>query len=182
MRKYALLAATVILGASCAMGAIPTLSSIAEALESIKTGVAERIAETSNRIDEAQAELAEINRRIKIMIEADKGMRERYHGGRIGEYVLSNEVNTAIGPRWVYIHVDLYQDGSVWTNGHVKAINSMLDPEAQKKAIAEAKRKAQEAADAVAKAWEAANLPPDLAALRERQRAARREAEEADRQ
>ena len=51
----------------------------------------------------------------------------------------------------------------------VRAHSSLIkDPEAAAKAAAEAKRKAEEAR----RAWEQANLPPDLAALRALQRLA----------
>ena len=67
------------------------------------------------------------------------------------------------------IMVHLYQDGYVATNHAVRARRSIIpDPEAAAKAAAEAKRRADEARAA----WESANLPPDLAALRAAQRLA----------
>ena len=67
------------------------------------------------------------------------------------------------------MRVDLYADGFVVTNRAVRARQSIIaDPEAAAKAAAEAKRRADEARAA----WESANLPPDLAALRALQRLA----------
>ncbi len=106
------------------------------------------------------------------VVEGDKGLRERFHGGRIGQYILTNEVGRTI-------RVDLYMDGECWTNG-VAERPRYFDPEAQKKAIAEAAAKAAEERERIQAAWEAANLPPDLAALRAAQREAARQAREAE--
>ena len=111
--------------------------------------------------------------RLRALVESNKSMRESYHGGRIGEYVLTNEVGRII-------KVDLYGDGGCYTNGYTYGINPMLDPEARAKAMAEAIAKAAEERERVQAAWEAANLPPDLAALRQRQREAARAAREAE--
>ena len=113
--------------------------------------------------------------RLRAMVESDKGLRERYHGGRIGQYILTNETGRII-------RVDLYADGNAWTNGATYGINPMLDPEAQAKAIAEAAARAAAEKERVQAAWEAANLPPDLAALRAAQREAARQAKEAEEQ
>lgn len=94
------------------------------------------------------------------VVEADQGLRERYHGGRIGQYVLTDGAGRLI-------RVDLYRDGAAWTNGTVYGAGLLPDPEAQAKALAEAAAEAER----VRAAWEAANLPPDLAALRAAQRA-----------
>lgn len=119
--------------------------------------------------------------RLRALVEADKSLRERYHGGRIGQYILTNETGRII-------RVDLYMDGECWTNG-VAERPRYVDPEAQKKAIAEAAARAAEAAaraaeerERVQAAWEAANLPPDLAELRRKQREAARQAKEAEEQ
>lgn len=101
--------------------------------------------------------------RLRALVESDKNLRERYHGGRIGQYILTNDYGRII-------RVDLYADGGCWTNGATYAVNPMLDPEAYKKAIADAAAKAAEERERIRAAWEAANLPPDLAALRARQR------------
>lgn len=111
--------------------------------------------------------------RLRAMVESDKGLREKYHGGRIGQYILTNETGRII-------RVDLYADGNAWTNGATYGINPMLDPEAQAKAIAEAAARAAEERERVQAAWEAANLPPDLAELRRKQREAARRAKEAE--
>ncbi len=107
----------------------------------------------------AASRVEPVKERIVLMIEGDRAMRERYHGGRIGQYVVENEEGRLI-------RVDLYADRSVWTNGTTTAKGILDDPEA------EAKRLAQMAVERerAQAAWDAANLPPDLAALRARQR------------
>ena len=116
---------------------------------------------------ELQAALGLINRMYKREIGTDAG-RRRWHGDRIGQYVLPTGETNAVG-REVFVRVDLYADGFVMTNRAVRAKNSLVkDPEAAAKAAAEAKRRAEEAR----RAWEQANLPPDLAALRALQRLA----------
>lgn len=109
--------------------------------------------------------------RLRALVEADKSLRERYHGGRIGQYILTNETGRII-------RVDLYMDGECYTNG-VAERPRYVDPEAHAKAIAEAAARAKAEKERVQAAWEAAHLPPDLAALRAAQReAARQNAEE----
>ena len=116
---------------------------------------------------ELQSALGLINRMYKREIGTDAG-RRRWHGDRIGQYVLPTGETNAVG-REVFVRVDLYADGFVMTNRAVRAKNSIIrDPEAAAKAAAEAKRRAEEAR----RAWEQANLPPDLAALRALQRLA----------
>lgn len=116
---------------------------------------------------ELQSALGLINRMYKREIGTDAG-RRRWHGDRIGQYVLPAGETNAVG-REVFVRVDLYADGFVMTNRAVRAKNSLIkDPEAAAKAAAEAKRRAEEAR----RAWEQANLPPDLAALRALQRLA----------
>lgn len=116
-----------------------------------------------------------VEARLRALVESDKGLRERYHGGRIGQYILTNETGRII-------RVDLYADSTVWTNGYTYGVNPLLDPEAMAKAIAEAKAKADAERERVQAAWEAANLPPDLAELRRKQREATRQAKEAEEQ
>ena len=111
--------------------------------------------------------------RLRALVESDKGLREKYHGGRIGQYVLTNETGRII-------RVDLYADATAWTNGYTYGVSPMLDPEAQAKAIAEAAARAAAEKERVQAAWEAANLPPDLAALRAAQREAARQAKEVE--
>ncbi len=48
--------------------------------------------------------------RLRALVESDKSLREKYHGGRIGQYVLTNDTGRII-------RVDLYMDGECWTNG-----------------------------------------------------------------
>jgi hypothetical protein len=107
--------------------------------------------------------------RLLAVIESDKNLREKYHGGRIGTYILTNETGRLIS-------VDLYGDATAYTNGTTQAMRPPVDPEALAKEMA---RRAAEHERIVA-AWEAANLPPDLAALRAAQREAARQAKEAE--
>ena len=116
---------------------------------------------------ELQAALGLMNRMYKREIGTDIG-RRRWHGERIGQYLLPTGESNANGQP-IMIRVDLYQDGFVATNRMTKVHSSIIkDPEAAAKAAAEAKRRAEEARAA----WESANLPEDLAALRALQRAA----------
>ena len=116
---------------------------------------------------ELRAALGLINRMYKREIGTDAG-RRRWHGDRIGQYILPTGETNSVG-REVFVRVDLYADGFVVTNRAVRARQSIIpDPEAAAKAAAEAKRRADEARAA----WESATLPPDLAALRALQRLA----------
>lgn len=116
---------------------------------------------------ELQAALGLMNRMYKREIGTDVG-RRRWHGERIGQYLLPTGESNANGQP-IMIRVDLYQDGFVATNRMTKVHSSIIkDPEAAAKSAAEAKRRAEEARAA----WESANLPEDLAALRALQRAA----------
>lgn len=114
-----------------------------------------------------QAALGLMNR----MYHRDMGTaagRAKWHGDRIGQYILPTGETNSVG-REVFVRVDLYADGFVVTNRAVRERQSIIaDPEAAAKAAAEAKRRADEARAA----WESANLPPDLAALRALQRLA----------
>lgn len=114
-----------------------------------------------------QAALGLMNRMYHRDMGTDSG-RTRWHGDRIGQYILPTGETNAVG-REVFVRVDLYADGFVSTNRAVRARQSIIaDPEAAAKAAAEAKRRAEEARAA----WESANLPPDLAAIRALQRLA----------
>ena len=108
-----------------------------------------------------------MNRMYHRDMATDAG-RRKWHGDRIGEYLLPTGVTNAQGQAQM-IMVHLYQDGFVATNKAVRYRRSIVpDPEAAAKAAAEAKRPADEARAA----WESAHLPPDLAALRAAQRIA----------
>ena len=108
-----------------------------------------------------------MNRMYHRDMDTDAG-RRKWHGERIVEYLLPTGVTNSHG-RAQMIVVQLYQDGFVATNKAVRYRRSIVpDPEAAAKAAAEAKRRADEARAA----WESANLPPDLAALRAAQRLA----------
>ncbi len=114
-----------------------------------------------------QAALGLMNRMYWRDQETDAG-RRKWHGERIGEYLLPTGVTNAHGQAQM-VMIQLYQDGFVATNRMVRHSRSLIkDPEAAAKAAAEAKRRADEARAA----WESANLPPDLAALRAAQRLA----------
>ncbi|MBQ1428577.1 MAG: hypothetical protein IIZ06_02825 [Kiritimatiellae bacterium] len=108
-----------------------------------------------------------MNRMYHRDMETDSG-RQKWHGMRIGEYLLPTGITNVHGQARMMV-VQLYQDGFVATNRAVRYKRSITtDPEAAAKAAAEAKRKSDEARAA----WESANLPPDLAALRAAQRIA----------
>ena len=114
-----------------------------------------------------QAALGLMNRMYWRDQETDSG-RRKWHGERIGEYLLPTGVTNLNGHAQMIV-VQLYQDGFVATNRMVRYQKKIVpDPEAAAKAAAEAKRRAEEAR----RAWESANLPPDLAALRAAQRIA----------
>ena len=114
-----------------------------------------------------QAALGLMNRMYHRDMGTDAG-RAKWHGDRIGQYILPTGETNSVG-REVFVRGDLYADGFVVTNRAVRARQSIIaDPEAAAKAAAEAKRRADEARAA----WESANLPPDLAALRALQRLA----------
>lgn len=114
-----------------------------------------------------QAALGLMNRMYWRDQETDAG-RKKWHGERIGEYLLPTGVTNAYGAAQMMV-VHLYADGFVSTNNMVRYRKKIVpDPEAAAKAAAEAKRRAEEARAA----WESANLPPDLAALRAAQRIA----------
>lgn len=114
-----------------------------------------------------QAALGLMNRMYHRDMGTDAG-RAKWHGDRIGQYILPTGETNSVG-REVFVRVDLYADGFVVTNRAVRARQAIIaDPEAATKAAAEAKRRADEARAA----WESANLPPDLAALRALQRLA----------
>lgn len=108
-----------------------------------------------------------INRMYHRDMATDSG-RRKWHGERIGEYLLPTGATNVHGHAQMMV-VNLYQDGYVATNVAVRYRRSIVpDPEAAAKAAAEAKRRADEARAA----WESAHLPPDLAALRAAQRIA----------
>lgn len=90
----------------------------------------------------------------------DHNGRRRWHGDRIGQYVFTN--NTSL------LRVDIYEDGFVATQRAEKVSSHIIDPEAAIKAREEAARRAEE----MRRAWEQANLPPELAAIREAHRQA----------
>lgn len=162
--KKALLT-SIVFAAISSQAALPSLTDIAETISNLK----ERLAESTNWQASAEAHIEAFRERMEdiaasrdallVLVEGDKNLRERFHGGRLGQYILTNELDRII-------RVDLYGDGSAWTNGTSQAVSLPRDPEERKK---EERRRAEER-ERVQAAWEAANLPPDLAALRARQR------------
>lgn len=100
-----------------------------------------------------------INRKYWRDMETEAG-RKSWHGDVMGTYLLTNQTTGVI------YAAKLYSDGYVHTAAGRKVTSS--DPEAKAKAAAAAKARAE----AIRAAWEAANLPPELAALRASQRAA----------
>lgn len=181
MKKVLTLAAFAVSLSTCA--ALPSLSGLAEQFTSLTERYADmtnRLAETRNAIAETRGALANaqenifamtnIIARIAALIEHEKGLREVFHGGHIGQYVLECGAITNSNGRIAkgLIRIDLYADGTAHTNAASKLFLRLKDPEAQRKAEEEAIRKADE----IRAAWERANLPPELAAIREAQRQA----------
>lgn len=111
-----------------------------------------------------QDALGLMNRMYWRDMKSDAG-RRRWHGSRIGQYVMDGTTTNAFG-RPDIIRVDIYSDGFVATNRSVRRRRGEYDPEARAKERAEAARRR----DAARRVWEEANLPPALAAIREAQR------------
>ncbi len=107
-----------------------------------------------------QEALGLMNRKYHRDMATESG-RTAWHGKRLGQYLVTNDVGRIT-------IVNLYTDGYVHTNTGFRASSTYKDPEAAAKAAAEAAARAE----AVRAAWETANLPPELAALRAAQRAA----------
>lgn len=152
-----------------AHAALPTLSELADSLANLQS----RYAETTNALSETRSRLANATNRIAAIlavIEGTQNLRESFHGGRIGQYFMQLGTYTNAKGRVISrgVNVHLYGDGTCWTNGGISAVSFALDPEAKAKAKAAAAAQAER----VKAAWEAANLPPDLAAIRAAQRQA----------
>lgn len=106
-----------------------------------------------------QDALGLMNRKYWRDMETEQG-RRAWHGEIMGTYLLTNQTTGVI------YAAKLYSDGYVHTAAGRKVASS--DPEAKAKEVAAAKARAE----AIRAAWEAAHLPPELAALRAAQRAA----------
>lgn len=148
------------------MKKILTIAAAAMALGTLAQGgatIAATLREDGSTNTWTQADLQDalglMNRMYWRDMASDSG-RQRWHGKRMGQFVLTNGTQL--------IRVDVYKDGYIATNTPTRASSRVRDPEAAAKAKAEAERQAAEARAA----WEAANLPPELAALREAQRQA----------
>ncbi len=148
------------------MKKILTLATVALALGAFAQGaatIAATLREDGSTNTWTQTDLQDalglMNRKYWRDMQSDAG-RRAWHGPRMGQFVLTNGTQL--------IRVDVYKDGYIATNMPTRASSRVRDPEAAAKAKAEAERQAAEARAA----WEAANLPPELAALREAQRQA----------
>ena len=198
MKKAIWISCIIMACCAVAQAALPTLSSLADAIEELRFGFASRLAETSNRLAEANAQIGSLwaelaaararldateatDERVATLFEGDQRLREAWHGGKLGTYIVTNGTRTVTThlpgggttTRTVptIIRVDLYADATAWTNGVSSPVRLPLDPEQAAKEIA---RRAKER-ERIQAAWEAANLPPDLAALRAAQREAARQ-------
>lgn len=114
---------------------------------------------TTNTWSEADLKdaLGLMNRKYHRDMKTESG-RRAWHGEKLSQYLLTNETTKAI-----YM-VTLYADGYAHT-----ALSKPVrpkDPEAVLKAKLEAAARAEE----IRASWERANLPPEIAALRQAQR------------
>ena len=98
-----------------------------------------------------------INRKYHRDMKTESG-RRAWHGEKLNQYLLTNDTTKII-----YM-VTLYADG--YTHTALSKPVRPKDPEAALKAKLEAAARAE----AVRAAWERANLPPEIAALRQAQR------------
>lgn len=98
-----------------------------------------------------------MNRKYHRDMKTESG-RRAWHGEKLNQYLLTNETT-----KLIYV-VTLYADG--YTHTALSSPVRPKDPEAALKAKLEAAAKAE----AVRAAWERANLPPEIAALRQAQR------------
>ena len=98
-----------------------------------------------------------MNRKYHRDMKTESG-RRAWHGEKLNQYLLTNDTTKII-----YM-VTLYADG--YTHTALSKPVRPKDPEAALKAKLEAAARAE----AVRAAWERANLPPEIAALRQAQR------------
>ena len=98
-----------------------------------------------------------MNRKYHRDMKTESG-RRAWHGEKLNQYLLTNDTTKII-----YM-VTLYADG--YTHTALSKPVRPKDPEATLKAKLEAAARAE----AVRAAWERANLPPEIAALRQAQR------------
>ena len=98
-----------------------------------------------------------MNRKYHRDMKTESG-RRAWHGEKLNQYLLTNDTTKNI-----YM-VTLYADG--YTHTALSKPVRPKDPEAALKAKLEAAARAE----AVRAAWERANLPPEIAALRQAQR------------
>lgn len=142
--------------AACATpvrAALPTLSGLFDGLETLR----DKFEESTNNLAQLRADFAQLREnyaesRARIaafleLVEQKKDLRETFHGGRIGQYVVTNDAGC--------VKLDLYGDGTAYTNAPIKIYR--FDPETAAKAKAKA--------EAIRAEWERKNLPPDVAAL-----------------
>ena len=114
---------------------------------------------TTNTWSEADLKdaLGLMNRKYHRDMKTESG-RRAWHGEKLNQYLLTNDMTKII-----YM-VTLYADG--YTHTALSKPVRPKDPEAALKAKLEAAARAE----AVRAAWERANLPPEIAALRQAQR------------
>lgn len=114
---------------------------------------------TTNAWTEADLKdaLGLMNRKYHRDMKTESG-RRAWHGEKLNQYLLTNDTTKII-----YM-VTLYADG--YTHTALSKPVRPKDPEAALKAKLEAAARAE----AVRAAWERANLPPEIAALRQAQR------------
>ena len=150
MKKLLLTFAAALCGLST-FAALPTLSELAARFESLTT----RYTETTNALAAlVQKQTADADKIAKLvaLVESRRELRETYHGGRIGQYIATNDLTI--------VRFDAYADGTIFTNTPTRV--SLADPEAAAKAKAEA--------EARLAAWEREHLPAEIAELLQRRR------------
>ena len=149
---------TIALLAVQARAALPTLSELAARLDAIST----RYAETTNALTSVRVDLTKTRTylatasatvsNLVALVEGRQDLREAYHGGRVGQYITTNDLQV--------LSFVAYADGTIHTNTPRRV--SLVDPEAAAKAKAEAEARLAE--------WERANLPAEIADLLQRRR------------
>ena len=150
MKKALLTMAAAFCGLST-FAALPTLSELAARFETMPARYTETTNALAALVQKQTADADKIARLISL-VESRKDLREAYHGGRLGQYVVTNDLTI--------LRYDAYADGTIFTNTPTRV--SLLDPEAAAKAKAEAEERLA--------AWERANLPAEIAAILQRRR------------
>lgn len=138
-----------------------TLLAVVSAASAQSNIVLETLYENGDTNAWSQADLKDalglMNRKYHRDMKTESGRRD-WHGEKLNQYLLTNDTTKII------YTVTLYADG--YTHTALSKPVRPKDPEAALKAKLEAAAKAE----AVRAAWERANLPPEIAALRQAQR------------